>query len=64
MRRLLGTPFGWIALLAVEIAILFGLLRGLTHVFPDSSTTVSGIVMGLAVVLVIGNYVLRRRYLS
>ncbi len=63
MRRFLETPFGWIVLLVVEVAVLVGLLSGLKHVFPDSSITVYRIVVGCAIVLAVGNYVLRRRYL-
>jgi hypothetical protein len=63
MRRFLRTPGGWISLLVVEVAMLVALARGLIRAFPHSSTVVYRVVLGFAVVLVIGNYVVRRRYL-
>ncbi|MEW6059148.1 MAG: hypothetical protein AB1551_03225 [Actinomycetota bacterium] len=64
MRRFLGSPGGWFVLLIVECAALFVLARGLIRLFPDHSTAVYRGIVGVAIVLAAGNYVVRRRYLS
>jgi hypothetical protein len=47
----------------VECAALLVLGEGLIRVFPYRSAGISETILGCAIVLVIGNYVLRRRYL-
>ena len=63
VRRLLRTPFGWLGLQLVELAVLAVLARWVLRTFPGHSAGVAWGILTLAAVFVVVNYSLRRRYL-
>ncbi len=64
MREFLRSPAGWFALLFAECAALLLLRRALLGRYPDSRVAIAWLIVVLAVLLVVGNFLLRRRYLS
>jgi hypothetical protein len=65
VKRFLATPSGWFALLVIEVALLVLVMRVVDRVFPDLSVGAGWVTLiGLALVLAVVNYAIRRRYLS
>jgi hypothetical protein len=64
VRRFLSSPFGWLAFQCVEVALIVTLDRILIRIFPYRSTEIAWSMLALIVVVFVGNYTVRRRYLS
>ena len=64
MKQWLLSPFGWLAVQLLEAGVLLLIARILMRIFPYESTSIAYSIIALAVVAVIGNYVLRRRLQS
>lgn len=64
MKQWLLSPFGWLAVQLLEAGVLLLIARILMRIFPYESTSIAYAIIALAVVAVIGNYVLRRRLQS
>jgi hypothetical protein len=58
LRRALSNPIGWVAFIVVEALVLLGIAQ----LVP--LTARRDVVLGLAVILVVCNYVLRRRFVG
>ena len=58
LRRALRNPVGWIALIVIEAVLLIGV----ADLVPLADRR--AVLIGMAVVLVVGNYVVRRTFLS
>lgn len=61
MKRWLLSPIGWLGFVLLEAGVLLVIAKILIRIFPYGSTSIGYAIIGLAVVAVIGNYVLRRR---
>lgn len=64
MKRWLLSPVGWFAFQFLEAGVLLLITRVLMRIFPYESTSIAYGIIALAVVAVVGNYVLRRRLRS
>ena len=64
MKRWLLSPVGWFAFQFLEAGVLLLITRVLMWIFPYESTSIAYGIITLAVVAVVGNYMLRRRLRS
>ncbi len=64
MRGFLRTPVGWFALVFAECAAVLLVARELLGRYPEDRSTIGWVILALAVLVTIANYVRRRRYLS
>jgi hypothetical protein len=65
LRDFLANPFGWAALIIAEVALLFAVGRVLASALAGTSDGLRlGAFLAIALAITVGNYLVRRRYLS